>query len=151
MFKGSKKESSNREVAEKAGQCLSTWEGHTGDVRALAVLEQGERGKRLVVSGSVDKTIKCWEMDEKTGKAQCLSTWAGHKWDVKALAVLEQGRLGKRLVLSGGSTGYQKPGEIKCWEMDEKTGKAECLSTWKGHTSSVYALAVLEQGERVSG
>ncbi len=193
MFKGSEKESSNREVAEKAGQCLSTWEGHTdwvralavleqgglgkrlvvsagddntikcwemdektgkaeclstwkghtGDVRALAVLEQGERGKRLVVSGSVDKTIKCWEMDEKTGKAQCLSTWAGHELGVNALAVLEQGGLGKRLVVSGSGLGDKT---IKCWEMDEKTGKAQCLSTWEGHARSVTALAVLEQG-----
>ena len=141
MFKGSEKESSNRELAEKAGQCLSIWKGHKGSVTALAVLEQGRRGKPLVVSASWDNTIKCWEMDEKTGKAQCLSAWEGHAYGVNALAVLEQGERGKRLVLSGSDDNT-----IMCWQMDEKTGKAQCLSTWEGHKGSVYALAVLEQG-----
>ncbi len=138
MFKRNEKERSDRALAEKARQYLSAWELYRGTVTVLAVLPSG-----LVVSGGgkYDGTIKCWQVDDKTGKAQCLSTWEGHRDGVNALAVLDNG-----FVLSG-----YGDGTIKCWQVDDKTGKAQCLSTWEGIYGSVYALAVLPNGFVVSG
>ncbi len=121
---------------KQAGACLSTWEGHTGSVDALAVLDNG-----FVLSGSSDDTIKCWKVDE-TGKAQCRGTWEGHTGYVYALAVLDNG-----FVLSGAGNGvgigYNN--SIKCWQVDE-SGKAQCIGTWEGHMNWVTALAVLDNG-----
>jgi hypothetical protein len=123
-----------KELASMGGECLSNWQGHTKSVWALGVLSNG-----WVVSGSFDKTIKCWRINNK-GNGECLATWKGHAESVNALAVLSNG-----WVVSGSDDST-----IKCWRVDEK-GNGECLATWKGHSSHVATLAVLSNGWVVSG
>jgi len=57
-----------------------TYEGHTGPLWALAVLDD-----KTFISGSEDRTIKLW----KIGKTTALRTYKGHTNIVCALAVLE--------------------------------------------------------------
>jgi WD40 repeat protein len=59
----------------EAGQCLATFEGHTGGVNNVTVLPDGRRA----ISGSDDKTVRVWDLE--TG--QCLTTLKGHTIDVQ--------------------------------------------------------------------
>ncbi|KAJ3247945.1 hypothetical protein HK104_007761, partial [Borealophlyctis nickersoniae] len=59
--------------------CIQTLEGHTGDVRSVAVTPDG----LMVVTGSYDKTAKVW--DARTGSL--LQTLEGHIRDVNSVAV----------------------------------------------------------------
>jgi hypothetical protein len=78
-----------------------------------------------LVSGSLDKTLKLW--DVATG--ECLRTFAGHNEGVKSVCLSPDGRS----ALSGS---YDKT--LKLW--DVATG--QCLRTLVGHTHSVQAVAV---------
>ena len=72
---------------------LRVFEGHEASVRGLAVLPNG----RQFLSGSADKTIRLWNVDE----AEAVRTFAGAAAPVLALAVLPHGRR----FLSGGADG----------------------------------------------
>lgn len=115
-------------INRKYSKCSQILEGHTDDVRALAVLPDGQ-----IVSGSCDKTIRIWASLGHGKEEICLK---GHTSHVYALAVLPDGR-----IVSGSDDGT-----IRIWALD---GKEEmCL---KDHTGAVYALAVLPDGRIVSG
>ena len=60
------------------------YDGHGDVVEALAVLEGGR-----LASGSMDRTIKIWELATRT----CVATLEGHEGGVWSLAELVDGRL----------------------------------------------------------
>jgi WD40 repeat protein len=70
-----------------AGKEIRRFEGHTGDVRSLAVSADGER----ILSASGDMTVRLWDL--RTGKE--LQVFRGHTDDINhALAFSPDGRLG---------------------------------------------------------
>ena len=111
--------------------CLRTFEGHTSQVAAVAVLPDGRRA----VSGSYDGTLKLWNL--QTG--QFLRTLGGHAKGVLAVAVFPDGYR----AISGGMDN-----SLKLWDL--QTG--QCLRTFEGHKHRVTAVAPLPDGQRaVSG
>ena len=94
-------------LAEKSENCsisnlstkVTTLDRHQASVTCLLVLEDGR-----LLSGSIDHTIKFWDLD--TGA--CAGTLKGHREGVASLAKLEGGRL------ASGSTDFK----IKIWHSE---------------------------------
>lgn len=99
--------------------------GHSHIVSSLAVSEN----KKILVSGSKDKTIKIWHL--KTG--ELISTLKGHKDGVCAVALSKD----EQIIASGSADKT-----IKLWHLE--TG--ELLSTFIGHKDTVTALAFSDKG-----
>ncbi|KAJ1899633.1 pre-mRNA-splicing factor prp46, partial [Kickxella alabastrina] len=95
--------------------------GHVGWVRSLAV----EPGNKWFASGSVDRTIKIWDLASGTLKL----TLTGHISPVRGLAVSP-----RHPYLF--SCGEDK--QVKCWDLE--TNKV--VRQYHGHLSGVYALAL---------
>jgi WD40 repeat protein len=103
-------------------------EGHTGDVRALAI---GLDGK--VYSGATDNTIMVWSGESGAH----LQTLTGHTDAVRALAVGLDGNI------YSGSVDRT----VRVWS----TASGAHVRTLEGHTASVMALAVGLDGKIYSG
>ena len=86
---------------------------------------------RTVVSGSVDKSLKVWDL--ATGK--CRATLEGHAGDVWGVAITPDGRT----VISG-----SEDRTLKVWDL--ATGK--CRATLEGHAGLLY-VAVTPDGRTV--
>ncbi|KAJ1923962.1 pre-mRNA-splicing factor prp46 [Coemansia sp. S17] len=95
--------------------------GHIGWVRSLAV----EPGNKWFASGSVDRTIKIWDLASGTLKI----TLTGHISPVRGLAVSA-----RHPYLF--SCGEDK--QVKCWDLE--TNKV--VRQYHGHLSGVYTLAL---------
>ncbi|KAJ2890245.1 pre-mRNA-splicing factor prp46, partial [Coemansia aciculifera] len=95
--------------------------GHIGWVRSLAV----EPGNKWFASGSVDRTIKIWDLASGTLKL----TLTGHISPVRGLAVSAR----HPYLFSGG-----EDKQVKCWDLE--TNKV--VRQYHGHLSGVYALAL---------
>lgn len=110
------------------GSLIRTLEGHTGQIRAIAVLDD-----RRVISGSADKTLRLWELES----GETLRVFEGHTLGVTAVSVLD----GRRVV-SGSDDGT-----VRLWDL----GSGETLRILEGHTQGVQALSVLDGSRVVSG
>ena len=111
-----------------ADQSRMTLRGHSDEVHGMAVSPDSKR----IVSGSVDKTVKVW--DVATGAE--LMTLRGHDEGVGSVAFSPDG---KRIV-SG-----SEDNTIKIW--DAATG-AE-LMTLRGHSDKVWSVAFSPDGKRI--
>ena len=105
-----------------------SFNGHTGAVHAVAVTPDS----RQVVSGSLDKTLKIWNIEN----GQLLRTLVGHMELVDAVAVTPNGRQ----VVSGSNDKT-----LKVWDLES----GQLLCTLEGHTKSVNAVAVTPDGRQV--
>ena len=92
--------------------CIATLTGHTDWVRTVTALPDGR-----VVSGSSDKTLKVWDLNNPEGK-ECIATLTGHENRVRTVTVLPDGR-----VVSGADDNT-----LKVWDLDKPKGY-ECIST----------------------
>ena len=102
---------------------------HTGAVDSLIL----SKNKRQFISGSNDRTIKIWDLEEGT----CLKTLRGHTGAVVCLVLTEGGQL-----ISGS---YDKT--IKIWDLTTGT----CLNTRQGHVAGVTSLILTKKGQLISG
>jgi len=94
-----------------------TFAGHTQTVSSVCLSVDG----RLALTGSVDMTLKLWEVES----GHCLRTFTGHTRGVKSVCLSVDGRL----ALSGS---IDKT--LKLWEVDN----GRCLRTLQG-TPTQYA------------
>ena len=53
----------------ESGRCLTTLEGHTNEVNAVALSSDGRRA----LSGSDDRTLRWWDLEAKEKSRQCLA------------------------------------------------------------------------------
>jgi len=108
-----------------------TLTGHSNCIHVLVNYEIN--GKTFLVSGSVDKTIKLWDIVSK----ECVHTFIGHSGSVFSLDVFEKD--GKKLLVSGS---YDKT--IKLWDLDCKS----LVITFIGHSSWVFSVKVFFKGNQ---
>ena len=104
-----------------------TLEGHTGEVKAVAVTADGRRA----LSAGADKTVRVWDL--RTGALE--RTLEGHTKRVNAVAMTADGRR----ALSAGADRT-----VRVWDL--RTGALE--RTLEGHTGEVNAVAVTADGHR---
>jgi WD40 repeat protein len=124
------------------GRLLAMLEGHTGGVLSVALRTDGQ----LVVSGSLDGTIKLWEVSTE----RLLATLEGHSGAVWAVALSGDGQL-----LASGS----EDGIVRLWEApSSRPGESVCslwanqgrlLATLQGHTGGVRGVALSRNGQLV--
>ena len=123
-----------------SGQCLLTFEGHTG-IRVLGGLEP-RRPLRPIGWGALDgyagamedKTLRLWEIS--SGK--CLRTFEGHTRDA-AFGVVES-RRPLRPIGWGDLAGYAAAmGRQNAVAVEVSSG--QCLRTFEGHTSGVWSVS----------
>jgi len=112
-----------------------TLEGHTEPVTSVVVGEC-ENGRRVIVSGSADCTIRLWDLETGTSLGQPLK---GHTAPVTSVAVGEC-KNGRRVIVSGSDDCT-----VRLWDMETGASVGEPL---EGHMSNVRAVAV---GVRKSG
>lgn len=109
-----------------SGRELRRFEGHTGEVTAVAFSADGSR----VVSG--DRVLRLW--DVKTGRA--LRRFEGHTDKVRALTISADGKF----IVSGSNDGT-----VRLWDTAKGT---EVVST-AGHTGPVTSVAISADGGRI--
>ncbi|KAI0780583.1 phospholipase A-2-activating protein [Trametes elegans] len=138
--------------------------GHTDNVCALHTAEDG-----LIISGSWDKTAKVWKdfqlLYDLVGHQQSVWTvlaidggqfltgsadntiklWKQHK-NVRTYPGHTQAVRGLALITDIGFASCSNDSEIRIWTME-----GDCVYTLSGHTSFVYSISVLPNGDIVSG
>lgn len=114
------------------GEVLGVLRGHRRGVWTVrfappsvnASILGGEKGGRVVVTGSADKTIRLWALSDYS----CLKTFEGHANSVLKTIWIHGGQ---RVASAGGE------GLVKVW--DVKSG--ECVSTLDNHQDRVWVLS----------
>ncbi|KAI0006182.1 WD40-repeat-containing domain protein [Russula compacta] len=106
-------------------QLVFDLKGHTQPVWAVVAIEGDD-----YLTGSADKTIKLWRQHK------CLRTYHGHKDAVRTLALLTD------IGFASGSN----DSEITIW-----TFEGDVVHSLSAHTSFVYSLSILPNGDGASG
>ncbi|KAM6498698.1 U3 small nucleolar RNA-associated protein [Amanita muscaria] len=110
---------------------IGTCKGHKRGIWTVRF----SRAERILATGSGDKTIKLWNMDDFS----CVKTFEGHTNSILRVDFLN---LGMQLVSSASD------GLVKIWNIKEE----ECITTLDNHEDKVWALAVSSaEGTIVSG
>ncbi|KZT71268.1 phospholipase A-2-activating protein [Daedalea quercina L-15889] len=99
--------------------------GHQQSVWAVLAVDSQQ-----FLTGSADNTIKLWNQHKN------IRTYTGHKQAVRGLA----------LYTDIGFASCSNDSEINIWTME-----GDIIHTLTGHTSFVYSISVLENGDIVSG
>ncbi|KAJ7040343.1 U3 small nucleolar RNA-associated protein [Mycena alexandri] len=100
---------------------IGTCKGHK---RGVWTVKFG-RAERVLATGSGDKTVKLWSLDDFT----CVKTFEGHTNSVLRVDFLNAGT---QLVSSGSD------GLVKLWNVKDE----ECATTLDNHQDKIWALAV---------
>jgi WD40 repeat protein len=101
---------------------------HNSKVTCAAILPDGKH----IISGSSDKTIKCWEVS--TGKE--VRTFKGHNDRITSLAVTPDGKN----IISGSDDKT-----IALW--DQESGKV--IKIFRGHDESITCLSITNDGTHI--
>ena len=84
--------------------------GHTDTVNAVKFLPNSSNG--ILLSGSVDKTVKIWSKNTASGRYSCIQTILDHGSSINCLAA----STGSRAIFASGSA----DSVIKIWSLDGK-------------------------------
>ena len=106
---------------------FSVLKSHTSSVTSVVISQEG----KYLVSGSLDLTIKVWNLENKKKEE---FTLAGHSDSVNSVVISQDGKY----VISGSSDKT-----IKVWNLEEK--KEEF--TLQGHTSEITSVAITQDGK----
>ena len=109
------------------GQCLQTFEGHTGYVACVCLSADG----RKALSGSEDKTLKLWDVSS----GRCLRTFMGHSGAVFSVCLSSDGHY----ALSG-----SEDQTLKLWDVSS----GHCLRTFRGHSRDVESVCLSTDGRQ---
>lgn len=121
---------------------FATLEGHSACVNAAAFHPH----HCVVATGSDDETAKLWRFDASHGEAACSVTLHGNKtWVQRASTLQGNNNLVLSVAFQPSSTGAFATacddGTVKLWRLSADFTEATCVSTVKGHGSSVYCVA----------
>ncbi|NER34036.1 MAG: hypothetical protein F6J93_08330 [Oscillatoria sp. SIO1A7] len=108
------------------GKVLSTLEGHTRGVNALAVTPDGKQA----ISVSGDRSLRVWDLDKGTA----VSTLWGHKRWVNDVAIAPNGKY---------AISASADGTVKVWDIE--SGKVR--HTLEGHGKTVNRAIVTPDGQ----
>lgn len=129
-------------------ECVETLAYHTHSVTALTVLSDGS-----FASGSIDKIVRVWRrsahasMSQMSSRWVCTECWEATSHCFDTLTMLPDGSL----------MSCHCGGVIRLWRRSgsartlRSSPRWECVSVLKGHSSRVWALAVLPDGCLVTG
>eukprot|EP00095_Tigriopus_kingsejongensis_P004294 maker-scaffold722_size106786-snap-gene-0.32 protein:Tk04294 transcript:maker-scaffold722_size106786-snap-gene-0.32-mRNA-1 annotation:"phospholipase a-2-activating protein isoform x2" len=122
-------------------------EGHSGDVRCLAVMTSAEclNSAYGLVSGSRDRSAKVWhpEVGSDRGQWVCERTLVGHDKYVTAVAVKEpDSKFPQGLIFTGSQDGH-----IRTYH----PGANEAIGDTEAHAATVSALFISPTGTLISG
>jgi WD40 repeat protein len=114
-------------------QPLFQLEGHLEGVCSVIISHQ--KNKIIVISGSVDRTIKGWDVTHPTSSSSstCLFTFQGHTEKINALVLLSDENIAST---SDDST-------VKVWNIKTQ----ECLFTLFGHQCGVSSVSSSDHGK----
>lgn len=73
-------------LADERGGISSILKGHTDIVNAVKFLPRSLDGKRLLVTGSSDSTLRLWQILSDTNQYRCLTVLERHKASINAIA-----------------------------------------------------------------
>ncbi|KUJ20166.1 WD40 repeat-like protein [Mollisia scopiformis] len=88
---------------------LALLSGHTDTVNAVKFIPESSR---ILVSGSVDKTLRVWKEDPTSGLYTCIQTLSDHQSSVNCVAVSSRS---SRIFASGAADAT-----VKIWELDDQ-------------------------------
>jgi len=117
----------------EVGTCLAALRGHLHDVRTVAV-----GGNGLVISGSVDRTLRVWSCLGKVTGPQCLKVLTGHESGVCSVCA----DFRTERALSGADDGT-----VRLWDLQI----GQCLQRWVWHRWPVISvMADFSEGSAIS-
>jgi WD40 repeat protein len=111
------------------GALLRTIEGHSDQVRALALTADGRRA----VSAGIDRMLKLWDLEGGVELRQLI----GHKGRISALAVTPDGRH---------AVSYSSDGTLRLWDL----GTGTELNAFEGGVGQVRALVIASDARRAT-
>ncbi|KAF3228321.1 hypothetical protein TWF106_007353 [Orbilia oligospora] len=109
------------------GACLQTFYGHVKDVTSVNISSDGI----CVVSGSVDGTIKIWDVS-----GNCLNTFGDNNYSIRSVTISNNEHI---------ASGLER-GPVKIWDSN-----GNLLKTLYGHKSGVNSVAFSNDGRIISG
>jgi len=116
----------------ETGEIKKKFSGHTDFITSLVQLPDDS-----LISGSEDKTIRRWDINDKGIKIKEFNKLNGHSSGISSLVRLLDGSL------ASGSL----DNSIKIWDIE----RGEIIKTLTGHKSPVLSLVVLNDGSLASG
>ena len=138
------------------GECLSTLKGHTSSINSVAFNADDTK----IVSASNDKTIRVWNVSSEVTVLiikNIASTYIDDQASEDGFNSVALSPDGTKIVSASGVTIFEESrsiwgpdviennNAIRIWDIS--TG--ECLSTLKGHTSSVNSVAFNHDGTKI--
>lgn len=115
------------------GGLVNVLKGHTYWIYSIIQINY-QRGNKLIASGSLDKTIKLWDIILGT----CLKTFIGHDYDISCIINLN---VDKNIIASASNDN-----NIMLWDIE----KGYCIKCINAHSNRVSCLLELHGSDKSS-